>query len=118
MYMWVTKAGYFLIDPFTDDPKWNVKNARTEYVANLKTSKKKNLKVFFDNTVYMNFYKQAIVEPLLKKPHLDASLPNSYRLISFMSKILEKTAAEHFKYCYGHFPVWFMQIALDWNGFT
>ena len=42
------------------------------------------------------YFKQAIVQPLLKKPGLDASSPSSYRPISkltFMSKILEKIVA-------------------------
>ena len=40
------------------------------------------------------YFKQAIVQPLLKKSNLDASLPENYRPISklpFFSKILEKT---------------------------
>uniref|UniRef100_A0A669E0K7 Reverse transcriptase domain-containing protein n=1 Tax=Oreochromis niloticus TaxID=8128 RepID=A0A669E0K7_ORENI len=44
-----------------------------------------------------SYFKQAIVEPILKKPNLDPSLPSSYRPISklpLVSKILEKTVAE------------------------
>ena len=41
-------------------------------------------------------FKQAVVQPLLKKPNLDPSLPKNYRPISklpFISKILEKVVA-------------------------
>uniref|UniRef100_A0A669E4F5 Reverse transcriptase domain-containing protein n=1 Tax=Oreochromis niloticus TaxID=8128 RepID=A0A669E4F5_ORENI len=48
-----------------------------------------------------SFFKQAVVEPILKKPQLDPSLPNSYRPISklpFISKILEKVVLEQLNY--------------------
>ena len=41
-------------------------------------------------------FKQAVVQPILKKPNLDPSLPNNYRPISklpFVSKVLEKVVA-------------------------
>lgn len=43
-----------------------------------------------------SYFKQAVVEPLLKKPNLDPSLPKNYRPISklpFTSKVLEKVVA-------------------------
>ena len=43
-----------------------------------------------------SFFKQAVVQPLLKKPNLDPSLPKNYRPISklpFLSKVLEKVVA-------------------------
>lgn len=43
-----------------------------------------------------SYFKQAVVQPLLKKPNLDPSLPNNYRPISklpFVSKVLEKVVA-------------------------
>ena len=44
-----------------------------------------------------DYFKHAVIQPLLKKPGLDPSLPNNYRPISklpFMSKMLEKVVCE------------------------
>lgn len=46
--------------------------------------------------VVPSYFKQAAEQPLLKKPNLDPSSPQSYRLISklpFVSKVLEKIVA-------------------------
>ncbi len=46
---------------------------------------------------FPSYFKQAVVQPLLKKPYLDPSLPSNFRPISklpFLSKILEKVVAD------------------------
>lgn len=48
-----------------------------------------------------SYFKQAVVQPLLKKPNLDPSLPNHYRPISklpFVSKVLEKVIANQLNF--------------------
>ncbi len=51
------------------------------------------------NGVFPESFKHAIVQPLLKGPHLDPTVHNNYRPISklsFISKVLEKVALSQF----------------------
>ncbi len=51
------------------------------------------------NGVFPESFKHAIVQPLLKGPHLDPTVYNNYRPISklsFISKVLEKIALSQF----------------------